>query len=560
MKTKIATSLALLPVLVSLTGCGIDGVISETLSGGSSMRIEVEVYKGALSKNIDVQWGELNAAIKETQTSLATFDDELLRIASIQGYLSKQSTSSDPAMKVRPHHRGRCSDQPPDTEHCPPYETNESETGKNKWEKPSRTVTHIWNKEVKIHAEAKLFWCDAGRFQNAWNGSMPGWSSVGEGSGCLRLAQLHDEVGHLHRILYTIRKLSEEKAVSSPQAKGTVKNLREIVRSKDLIKYLTLASEVGARMKVKAFQWAMYMRVVPEDRITRTLITSFAAAAAEMGNQISTRADTILKQCPAILEGGDIRKCNDFIARGLPLSVYLRDTNPTEFLNLFTYNRSGGFATWEETLTRPIWTLGVEESTDRARVVESLFADHNWSNINTVYASGQGDVRMAFVKDEIGNWNLKNFKNDPTELLDGYVRITGAAIKTAIDLAGSKGTMDTALSLAGNMMKGRVSPKTNSAAGVNLQRLSTSVSSQIDEITSNAKQEANNVPTDADGREKTLKEIYDRAKAKIESLLNYHDKTLESLEAAIVGSEEAENKPVVNNALVQEAPNLTGER
>ena len=42
------------------------------------------------------------------------------------------------------------------------------------------------------------------------------------------------------------------------------------------------------------------------------------------------------------------------------------------------------------------------------------------------------------------------------------------------------------------------------------------------------------------------------AKQKIERLLTYHDKTLESLEAAIVGSEEPEEKPASGNALLKE--------
>lgn len=547
MKTKFLTSAALLPLLLSLSGCGIDGVISETFSGGSSMRIEVEVYKGALSKEIDVQWGELNATIKETQTSLATFDDELLRIASTQGYLSKNEGTTPQAMRVRPHHRGRKLSEKPTKRNL--VQDNQAQIGGlglqgKKWEKPSRTVTGVWGKAVQIHADAQLFWCDGDKFQKSWKGTTPGWGSADAGSGCLRLAQLHDEVGHLHRILDRIRNISRVSEIDTK-----IKNLQKIAEEEKLIQYLTLASEVGARMKVKAFQWANYLRVVPEDRITRTLITSFAAASAELGNQISTRADTILKQCPVKKSRGNKRECNDFSAKGLPLSVYLRDTNPTEFINLFTYNRSGGFATWEETLTRPIWTLGAEENTDRARVVEALFADHNWSKINTVYASGQGDVRMAFVKDAIGNWNLKNFKNDPTDLLEGYKKITGAAIKTAVSLAGKPVGMDKALSLAGNMMKGRVSP-TKSAAGVDLQRLSDSVSGQIDEIIDEAKKDAEKVD-DGDGREASLKAIHEGAKMKIERLLSYHDKTLESLEAAVVGSEEPKTESVSGKTLLQ---------
>ena len=44
-------------------------------------------------------------------------------------------------------------------------------------------------------------------------------------------------------------------------------------------------------------------------------------------------------------------------------------------------------------------------------MVEQLIGDTYWAPVNHVFASGQGKVRMAYVKDEIGNWNLKNFDN-----------------------------------------------------------------------------------------------------------------------------------------------------
>jgi len=48
-----------------LTGCG-----SGFLSGASSMRVEVEVYKGPLSKSLPVQVGELISAAREARENL----------------------------------------------------------------------------------------------------------------------------------------------------------------------------------------------------------------------------------------------------------------------------------------------------------------------------------------------------------------------------------------------------------------------------------------------------------------------------------------------------------
>ena len=72
---------------------------------------------------------------------------------------------------------------------------------------------------------------------------------------------------------------------------------------------------------------------------------------------------------------------------------------------------------------------------DRVKIVDRLFADHFWSRINTVYASGKGEVSMAFVKDELGNWDLKNFDNAPGELLDSYMQLGTTLVKKAGELA-----------------------------------------------------------------------------------------------------------------------------
>jgi hypothetical protein len=41
---------------------------------------------------------------------------------------------------------------------------------------------------------------------------------------------------------------------------------------------------------------------------------------------------------------------------------------------------------------------------------------------------------MALIKDDIGNWNLKNFENDPTDLVATYKKVGLAALDVAVDL------------------------------------------------------------------------------------------------------------------------------
>lgn len=99
----------------------------------------------------------------------------------------------------------------------------------------------------------------------------------------------------------------------------------------------------------------------------------------------------------------------------LASSTYLRDSATTRYLNLYDWN--------DASVDR-----GDSSSTDRVRMVEQLIQDTHWAKINSVFAAGQGNVTMAFIKDDIGNWNLKSFDNDPTELLDAYKKAGLAAI------------------------------------------------------------------------------------------------------------------------------------
>ena len=46
-----------------------------TLSNAASMRVEVEVYKGPLSKTLPVQWGELEGLVDTAVDSLANFGE-----------------------------------------------------------------------------------------------------------------------------------------------------------------------------------------------------------------------------------------------------------------------------------------------------------------------------------------------------------------------------------------------------------------------------------------------------------------------------------------------------
>ena len=141
-------------------------------------------------------------------------------------------------------------------------------------------------------------------------------------------------------------------------------------------------------------------------------MASFANLTAELANQLETRADALQWQ---LCEGQGADK--------LPLSVYLRNTEPTDVVNLYTWNRATAPALLVDMFWRPSVAFSSKETADRVRLIERLFSDHNWAKINTVYGSGQGKFAMALVKSDLGNWNLKSFQSDSTEMVKAYMNL-----------------------------------------------------------------------------------------------------------------------------------------
>ena len=186
--------------------------------------------------------------------------------------------------------------------------------------------------------------------------------------------------------------------------------------------HLTCASEFGHRLRSTAEFWATkHIGILSDSRRARIGLVELTNVAAELGNEVAARADALLKQNS---RGNGL----DAITREqLPTSTYLQDSGATDYLNLVTW--------FDAAVDRPDST-----KLDRVRMIERLITDTHWSKINTVFAAGQGDVRMVFIKDDIGNWNLKSFSNDPTELVNAYKKVGFAALSTAAGLASSGGS------------------------------------------------------------------------------------------------------------------------
>jgi hypothetical protein len=175
------------------------------------------------------------------------------------------------------------------------------------------------------------------------------------------------------------------------------------------------ASAVARQFRIKASVWSHshvgYPSLLYDDRKS---IVTLATLLSTYADRIGLRADTLIKQ----VKGDDRRE--------QPLSVALRETDPPTALQQYVWDAPGSIR---------LQDFSTDTIRDRVRGMERLYAGENWANINTVHASGQGTVRMALIKDDIGNWNLKSFDQDPSELLNAYKNVGLAALKVATDFA-----------------------------------------------------------------------------------------------------------------------------
>ena len=439
-----------LGVALVLAGCG------GPLSVSSSMRVEVEVYKGPLTKEPEAQWGELIGIVDEAREMLKKYELGLRQFVmpdkDCPDWKSFQAPEYDFIFPV--------------TDSFVDYGAGDSR------EKISENPAGAKVKNVSRD-----------------------WTL----SACFQLNSLSRDVAALMKIYKELVPPTPKKGGTSTTKKSETltpirgKTLEGFRDQKALLVELT---RVAAALKVKALFWAnVHASVAPDSLLARNVMTNFANMASQISNQLSSRADALLKQ----LDGGISRKY-------LPLSVYLRDTGITDFPNLYVWNRAAAPALLSEMFLHPLSAFSSEETADRVRVLERLFADHYWTNINTVYASGQGTVRMALIKDDIGNWNLKSFDSNPAKLLNAYKDLTLAAVK-AVTNAATGGVDKTALDLASRLTRGRIGTEGVKAGAFNVEALRNRTTAKLEKL---RKEASENVPPDPTKlqahRAKSLKE------------------------------------------------------
>jgi hypothetical protein len=198
-------------------------------------------------------------------------------------------------------------------------------------------------------------------------------------------------------------------------------------------------------------------------------MAQFASLAGHYGQLIGSRTDVLLKQLQVQCNLGDqwseVRVCMSRksthpdklnwwnpAARRLATLEYLRDSTADEHMQQFR---------WLKLDPDGVNTMSVDEAVRASRM---LFENNYWTNVNRVSASGRGEVRMALIKDDIGNWSLKSFDNNPEELLGAYRDATVAGIGALAKIA-RKGTMpagDAIIGFASSLAQGKVAPQGSS--------------------------------------------------------------------------------------------------
>lgn len=387
--TSRAITLLSLLTLLSLPGC-------MAFSDSSAMRIEVEVYKGPLSLEPELQLGELYGYLLTAQSGLIQTADYITYVACIDAG-PKSDCATDPK-------------------------------GKSPWKDssdPRQREDYAYL--IELQSQAKHL---------ADTLTIPICTLDGK-LGSDRCEPQLNQLSRFHALFPALRDLLPPQDPGRDWPNQLRKEMNQSFSSAAFpfpsqsggktavtptqINYshgLMEANRAAAALQAAAFHHATASTAGQSlHHEVRIATTYFIVAMSEYGNQIHARADALLKQLGT--NGRDRRE--------LPLSTHLRESEPTDFLHLFNWLDAHD--------PRVVDYLSANfhpNTEERIKTIDRLYADHFWSKINTVYASGRGKTQMAFIKDETGNWNLKSFDNDPTELLDAYTKVTKAALEGAV--------------------------------------------------------------------------------------------------------------------------------
>jgi hypothetical protein len=424
MRHSLALALA---AALALAGCTRNEPLS--LHGAGSMRVEVEVYKGPLSVPIPSQLGELVAVMSDTVRAASEWQASASRLSGALG-CTAQRGAAPPA------------DIAGD---CAALESGIASSGDAIGAACYILDTPVMRERIRYSSYLPSGTCGQ---------HYPEWKHI---------EQDREKLDKAFRSATLCAATPGDTSINQGDTQKVLRCQQEAV--------IMAVQNLASLLRAASFRVShSNLRYVPRDQRVRASLASFGFIGAEYGNQLQSRIAVLGKQLG-----------EDKLAANLPVSDFLRDASTTSMVHLFDWldatddragrSRAGGL-----------------DPSARVRMVERLTGDYYWEKINEVHASGQGDVAMAFIKDDLGNWNLKSFSNDPRALLRSYRRATDAAITSAIRLASKATNVGTAgqaldlsqraLGLANQFASGRIANNPDGAADAD--RMSAAVADRIE--------------------------------------------------------------------------------
>lgn len=344
-------------ITIGTAGCETLSEPIHSLAGASSMRVDIEVYKGPLANAPEIQWGDL----------VGTTVNAAEAIGRVSALYERRIQTSETCDRIQ------------------------------------RKVVSFITASTTLTKEGN---CLIGSY----------YSSQLQETGD---ALLGKNVAALH---YLGR---AQKTITTPAPNPDIPR-------EQIISALVETAAIASQMQADS-QWLLRELAVtmPGERSKRTAYATMANTLCQYGNQIGTRADALMKQLHGLTP------------ERFSTGTTIRNTQPCATLDAFVW-----FSAFDPPLANDLLSdlfagIGSDERRDRVRALERSFADLNWSRVNTVFAAGQGKTTMALIRDQYGNWDLKAFENDATELLEGYTKLASSALSAATELATSKATMGT---------------------------------------------------------------------------------------------------------------------
>lgn len=390
------------------------------LYADGSMRIEVEVYNGPLSKSLEVQKAELIGTVNLTAHVLANIT-RAIHLSECR--LGCFGSKIDIDKNKRPEYFQRCIKDDPQNNF--PYLSGVDIT-KQESELSSEFIFPQAFKElfrkifpIKNYRTLDPHWHDINSANETFHfirrtESIPTKSEDPIHQICPQLADVKLNILSVLGYIF-------EKPLNGI-ADGSILNCRETLLADQPTndgklggseECLTKIANVGRLLTEGAEHWATtQVAILPNSKRTRIEIARAAVTAAELGQELVARSDAIIRQ-----------QKGEAMTDLLPTSMFLRDSEGTDYLNMFE---------WLDATPRVDKQWPTQS---RTRMLERLINDSNWSKVNTAFAQGNGKTSMVFVKDDIGNWNLKNYDNDPSEMLDAYKTIGTNLLTSAASLA-----------------------------------------------------------------------------------------------------------------------------